>query len=151
MSLTRVTTARQDPYDAIPRSVQARDDLPYGAKCLYGALNSAANLGRHPSYQQLADHLGASVRSVIRWVARLVQAGLIAVRRRGQGLVNLFTVLGLVTSGGDTLSRPEVTTGQARPRSPFLKKQDGRTGTYPRIQDDPARWLTGPYGRYIHH
>jgi hypothetical protein len=129
-TVPRSAPPRPEPYDAIPRSVQQRDDLTYGAKCLYGALRTADNTGWQPTYADLARHVSGSVRSVIRWVQQLVKAGLIVVRRRGQGLPNVFTVLALVTSGGARAPRPDVTQWQARPSSPkeATKKPERVTG-----------------------
>jgi hypothetical protein len=126
--LTRPAAACPEPFDAIPRSVQCRDDLTYGAKCLYGALSTAQRTRWQPTYADLADHLSASTRSVVRWVQQLVSAGLIAVRRRGQGLSNLFSVLALVTSGQDRPARQRVTGWQRRAPSPFNKETGTKNG-----------------------
>lgn len=118
-------------YDAIPRSVQGRDDLTYGAKCLYGALRTAQNTRQRPTYQELAKHVHGSVRSVVRWVQQLVRAGLVAVKRRGQGLSNLITVLAVGTSGSAKTIPPAVPKSPLRPPSPYkegLKKPEGFTG-----------------------
>jgi hypothetical protein len=127
-NVPRPAAACPEPFDAIPRSVQSRADLTYGAKCLYGALRTYQNMRRQPTYAELAEHLAASVRSVVRWVARLAEVGLIAVRRRGQGLPNVVTVVGLVTSGGDRAPAPVVTGWQSptRARHWETKKNEGR-------------------------
>lgn len=111
-----------EPFDALPRSIQQRTDLVGNAKRLYAALCTAERTRWQPTYLDLARHLGASPRSIVRWVQQLVSAGLIAVRRRGQGLPNLFRVLGLVTSGTDTVAPPRV---PPWPR-PTFNKETGR-------------------------
>jgi hypothetical protein len=111
----------------VPAVVQHRDDLTYGATCLYGALRSAQNQRLAPTYADLAEHCRASVRSVVRWIKQLVGAGLIAVRRRGQGRPNAITVLPLVTSEDAKTPSPAVTGSQPRPSSPVKEeRQEGR-------------------------
>jgi hypothetical protein len=117
---------RQDGYDQIPACIQQREDLASGAKRLYGLLQSVHRLKWEPDYRWLAAELAASVRSIIRWVQQLVAAGLIAVRRRGQGLTNLFVVLALVTSGDDAVAAVRVTGWQRSPSTPFNKKNEGK-------------------------
>jgi hypothetical protein len=124
MYRTRLLNARQDGYDQIPAFVQQREDLAYGAKLLYGLLQSVHRLKWEPDYRWLARELHASVRSIIRWVKQLVDARLIAVRRRGQGLTNLFVVLALVTSGTATLPSAGVPTSHRRPDDLSKKKEN---------------------------
>ena len=147
-TLARSAAACPEPYDAIPRSVQARDDLTYGAKCLYGALSTAQRTHWQPTYDDLARHLGSSARSIVRWVAQLVNAGLIAVRRRGQGLSNLISVLALVTSGQDRPPCPRVTGWQDRTRSPSYKEAGRRNG-YIRPPRDGSSLMLSRYGPVI--
>jgi hypothetical protein len=145
---TRPAAAWQEPYDALPRSVQQRDDLTYGAKCLYGALRTADNTGWQPTYADLARHVSGSVRSVIRWVQQLVRAGLIAVRRRGQGRPNLFTVLARVTSGDATAPAPAVPKSHPRPSSPVKEeRQEGRGTGLKGYTDRRCRRCSG-HGRH---
>lgn len=98
-----------DAFDAIPAGVNARTDLYPGAKRLYGLLRSVQNMQAEPSYADLAAALGASVRSIVRWMAQLVEMGLILVWRRGQGMTNIATVVGLaVRSARDAAARMPV-------------------------------------------
>lgn len=83
-------------FDAIPAAIQARRDIGSGPKRLYGALSSAQRMDTAPTYAEYAAWLGTGVRCIVRWVQQLAAAGLIEVRRRGQGLSNVMTVLGLV-------------------------------------------------------
>lgn len=110
-------------FDQIPAAVQRRDDLTSGAKRLYGLLQSVQRMRAQPDYRWLAAELAASVRSIVRWVRQLVAAGLVAMRRRGQGLTNLFVVLALVTSGMDIPATPRVTGSRPRPGAPFNKEK----------------------------
>lgn len=119
-----------EAYDAIPRSVQGRDDLTYGAKCLYGALRTAQNTRKRPTYAELAKHVHGSVRSVVRWVQQLAKAGLIAVKRRGQGLPNLITVLWNVTSGHATAPQTGLPKCQPRPPSPYKEEETKKPGRF---------------------
>lgn len=144
---TRPAAACPEPYDAIPRSVQCRDDLTYGAKCLYGALRTAQQTQWRPSYADLAEHLSASTRSIVRWVQQLVAAGLIAVKRRGQGLSNLIRVLALVTSGRDRPPSPDVTGWQRRAPSPLNKEGRPNKG-YTRPARSSSDLMMTRYGRY---
>ena len=148
-TVPRSTLSRPDPYDAIPRSVQRRDDIVGNAKRLYGALQTAHNTGWSPTYADLAEHLSASVRSIVRWVHQLVDAGLISVRRRGQGRSNVFTVLALVTSAGDRpsqLALPEWR--RADPSHSFKETRKKPEYRAPRI--DPAIYTSGPLSQFIH-
>ena len=120
MYRTPVPSARQDGFDQIPAHIQRRGDLTSGAKRLYGLLASVQRMHAQPDYRWLATELAASVRSIVRWVQQLVGAGLIAVRRRGQGLTNLFIVLALVTTG-DAVSQTAQMTARHNP---------ARAGTY---------------------
>lgn len=122
--VSRLAAAWQEPYDAIPRAVQGRDDITFGAKCLYGALRTAQNTRRQMTYAELAEHIHASTRSIVRWVQQLVAAGLVAVKRRGQGLPNLFVLIG-VTSGGAHLAAPGMTTWQQPAPRPSKKAEEG--------------------------
>jgi hypothetical protein len=117
MYRTPVSPARQDGFDQIPAHIQRRDDLTSGAKRLYGLLCSVQRMKVERDYRWLAAELAASVRSIVRWVQQLVAAGLVAVRRRGQGLTNLFVVLALGTSGMDTPATPRVTGSQPPARA----------------------------------
>ena len=80
-----------------------------------------------------------------RWVAQLVAAGLIACRRRGQGLVNVLRVLALVTSGHDRPAARAVTDWRSRQGySSFNKKKEPRTGIY--RATEPSEYLMTRYG-----
>ena len=157
---TRPLGARQAGYDQIPAFIQQREDLTSGAKRLYGLLQSVQRMKAEPDYDWLAVELAASARSIVRWVAQLVAAGLIAVRRRGQGLPNLFTVLALVTSGPDTTSAPKVTDWQiptrARHSGPketpknWNENRNRSARIDPSIPADPAAYWTGRLGGHIH-
>lgn len=149
MDSTRVPPVRQEPFDAIPCSVQDRTDLIGNAKRLYAALCSAHRMGWQPTYQQLADRLGASERSIVRWVQRLTDAGLIAVRRRGQGLANLFTVLALVTSGHDSQPRPAAPAWRGPTRSPSFNNKQRSSGIYSRIPQSASAYTVDAYGRNL--
>jgi hypothetical protein len=109
-------------FDQIPAHIQRRGDLTSGAKRLYGLLCSVGRMHAQPDYRWLSRELAASVRSIVRWVQQLAAAGLIAVRRRGQGLSNLITVLALVTSGREIVPSPGMPKSQRRPETPSLTK-----------------------------
>ena len=143
---TPSAAACPEPYDQLPRSVQQRDDLVGNAKRLYAALCSASRTGWRPTYADLAKYLAASTRSIVRWVQQLVDAGLIAVRRCGQGLPNLFTVLALVTSGGATMQKPAAPTWQPRASSPIRKEAGRRKPVYSQIPRDASAYLESRRG-----
>jgi hypothetical protein len=129
MYRTPVPPVRQDGFDQIPAHVQRNPDLTSGAKRLYGLLQSVQRMHAQPDYRWLARELAASVRSIVRWVQQLVAAGLIAVRRRGQGLSNLIAVLALVTSGRETSTAPGVSGSQRRPDDSFNKNTEKNRST----------------------
>lgn len=129
-----------NPFDAIPVTIQQRRDLGSGPKRLYGALCSAQRMGWSPSYVDLAERLACSVRSIVRWVAQLVAAGLIAYRRRGQGLVNVLRVLALVTSGHDRAASTERTAWRGRQGdTSFNNKKRTQNGIY--RAPEPSEYL----------
>lgn len=122
MYSNRVPPVRQAGFDQTPVEIQ-QADLLGNAKRLYGVLCSMQRMGHEWTYAQLATELHASERSIVRWVQRLVEAGLVAVRRRGQGLPNLFRVLALVTSGRASLPKPALPKRQPSTRYSSLKKK----------------------------
>jgi hypothetical protein len=128
MYRTPVPPVRQDGFDQIPAHVQRRDDLTSGAKRLYGLLQSVQRMRIERDYRWLAAELAASVRSIVRWVQQLVAAGLIAVRRRGQGLTNLFVVLALGTSGDASTTAPGVPGSQPLARAGTYNPVKNPTG-----------------------
>jgi hypothetical protein len=143
-----------NPFDAIPAEIRSRDDIGIGPKLLYGLLNSAANLNETPTQVQLAGALKVSVRSVIRWTKDLVIVGLLSVQKRGQGLSQVYTLLGPRVLRRDKWFRPAVTDGQDTTRS---GQQQVRTGKekrqYSTTRNTPFRppanpqdYATGRYG-----
>lgn len=134
------SAAACNPFDGIPVVIQQRRDLGSGPKRLYGALCSAQRMGWSPSYVDLAERLGCSVRSIVRWVAQLVAAGLINARRRGQGLVNVLRVIGLVTSGNADRPRAERTDWRSRQGySSFNQKKSPKNAIY--RAPEPSEYL----------
>lgn len=140
-NLSRPAAACPEPFDAIPRSVQQREGLVGNAKRLYAALCTAHRTGWQPTYVELAEHLVASPRSVVRWVRQLVACGLILVRRRGQGRPNLFTVLALVTSGAVSAATIVTPAWRGSTRNPPYKKESGRSRLYSHIPQDARAYL----------
>ena len=142
---TRSATALQapGPFDAIPVTIQQRADLGSGPKRLYGALCSAQRMGWSPSYVDLAARLACSVRSIVRWVAQLVAAGLVACRRRGQGLVNVLAVLGLAVRSDRPADR-ETTASHARPG--YLVKERNRSRIERAGPREPGYYSQTRYG-----
>jgi hypothetical protein len=145
MYRTPVPPARQDGFDQIPAHVQRRDDLTSGAKRLYGLLCSVQRMKIERDYRWLAAELAASVRSIVRWVQQLVAAGLVTVRRRGQGLTNLFVVLGLVTTGMDMTATPRVTGSQPPARANLSPKENTRRSGSP-ARKAPSDYARSPEG-----
>lgn len=138
---------RDESYDQLSAWLQRRDDLGGNAKRLYGLLTSAQRTGWQPTYQEIAAELCASVRSVIRWVQQLVGAGLISVRRRGQGLTNILTVLALVTSGAASTAVVAVTTWQTSTRSHSFKEERPKKRIYSPIPTHGSAYLETSSGR----
>jgi hypothetical protein len=143
----------QDPFDAIPAEIRSRDDIGIGPKLLYGLLNSAANLNETPTQVQLAGALKVSVRSVIRWTKDLVIVGLLSVQKRGQGLSQVYTLLGPRVLRRDKWLRPVLTDGQGTPRrgqeadnKRTIKGQYFRKQTVYRPPANPQDYAMGRYG-----
>jgi hypothetical protein len=138
-----------DSFDAIPASVQARTDLYPGAKRLYGLLRSVQNMNAEPSYADLAAALGASVRSIVTWMKQLVETGLITLWRRGLGLTNIATVVGMpIRSAADAIARRKVPHQDTR-MEPHTKNGGKKMGIY-QPPSDPSAMFSGRWAAYIH-
>lgn len=79
-------------FTQIPNAVVRRPDLSMQAKYMYGLLLSYAwqDSETHPGMERMKADTGAKVDTLRKYIAELVEAGLMEVQRRGQGRTNLY-------------------------------------------------------------
>lgn len=89
--------ALRSGFCALPRQVLHASNLSAGAKTLYALVLDFAwqTAQAWPGQDRLADELQAAKGTVRSWLQELYDARLLACRRRGQGLTNVYHVLGL--------------------------------------------------------
>ncbi len=81
-------------FTQVPNFILENPDLSVGAKVIYAMFLRFAwhNDYCYPGQQRLANDIGMSVGRVNQYIKQLEAAGLIEVKRRGQGRTNLYTV-----------------------------------------------------------
>jgi biotin operon repressor len=81
-------------FTQVPNCVLGDKRLSLSAKVIYAKLLSYAwtNDYVYPGQEKMAQELGAGKRTVIRAVAELEKVGYLEVKRRGQGLTNVYTL-----------------------------------------------------------
>lgn len=86
--------ATQRGWTGVPNFILESDKISTGAKLTYAMLLKYARELHEcfPGQERLADDMGCSVRSISRYISDLENAGLVSVKRRGQGRPNLYTV-----------------------------------------------------------
>jgi transcription initiation factor IIE alpha subunit len=86
--------ATQRGWTGVPNFILESKDISVGAKLTYAMLLKYAREMDEcfPGQDRLAKDMGNGVRSVVRYIAELEEVGLIAVKRRGQGRPNLYTI-----------------------------------------------------------
>jgi hypothetical protein len=96
--------------------------LSLGAKALYALLKSYAwqDSTTHPGVKRMCRDAGCSDRTLKKFMDELVDAGLIEVKRRGQGKTNLYIFKALTTS-----SDPNPFTKQESERGSVLESERG--------------------------
>lgn len=79
-------------FTQIPNCVLNNKSVSLSAKVIYAKLLSYAwnNQSVYPGQETMAIEIGAGKRTVIRAVAELQKVGYLEVRRRGQGLTNVY-------------------------------------------------------------
>ena len=94
-----ITLDTLDPMSAggftqVPNFLLRDSGLSIGAKLTYAMFLSYAwhNNRCFPGQERLSVDMGMSVPSVSNFIAELNEHGLIAIKRRGQGKTNLYTV-----------------------------------------------------------
>lgn len=89
--------ALRSGFCALPRQVLHASNLSAGAKTLYALVLDFAwqTAQAWPGQDRLADELQAAKGTVRSWLQELYDARLLACRRRGQGLTNVYHVLAL--------------------------------------------------------
>ena len=86
--------ATQRGWTGVPNFILENGELSAGAKLTYAMLlKYARELDQcFPGQERLARDMGNGRRSIGRYIAELEKAGLVTVKRRGQGRPNLYTV-----------------------------------------------------------
>jgi len=81
-------------WTAIPNRVLRDRGLSTGAKLTYTMMLYYAREDQacFPGQDRLAADIGSGKRSVVRYVAELEKAGILHVKRRGQGRPNVYTL-----------------------------------------------------------
>ena len=94
-----ITLATADPvarggFTQVPNFILKAPDISIGAKVAYAMFLSYAwhNDSCFPGQDRLAEDMGMSRSRVTEFIGELEQAGLVAIRRRGQGKTNLYTI-----------------------------------------------------------
>jgi biotin operon repressor len=84
-------TLRQG-FTIIPNAILRRPDLSPGAKLTYMMLLSYAwqQGSCFPGQERLAEDMGVTKRSVITYLQHLQESGFLIIKRRGQGLTNVY-------------------------------------------------------------
>lgn len=86
--------ATRKGWTGVPNFILESKEISVGAKLTYAMLlKYARELDEcFPGQDRLAKDMGNGVRSVVRYIAELEDVGLIAIKRRGQGRPNLYTI-----------------------------------------------------------
>lgn len=102
-----IELATNDPvarggFTQVPNFILRDNSLSLGAKVAYAMFLQFAwhNDSCFPGQDRLAYHMGMSVSRVNEYVKELEAAGLIEIKRRGQGKTNLYRVNFAVTRKG---------------------------------------------------
>lgn len=124
----------EDPADAkgyalIPNVVMRSPLISLQAKSLYGLLKSYAwqDASTYPGVKTLCGAAGVSKDTLGKYLKELVEARLIAVKRRGQGMTNLYIFKSIRDSrilDGDTGSHQEGDTGSGLDGDPSSHNED---------------------------
>lgn len=86
--------ATQRGWTGMPNFILETDQISVGAKLTYAMLLKYAREMEEcfPGQDRLARDMGTTRQSVNTYIGELKRAGLISVKRRGQGRPNLYTV-----------------------------------------------------------
>ena len=86
--------ATQRGWTGVPNFILESKGISVGAKLTYAMLLKYARELEEcfPGQDRLAQDIGTSRQSVNTYIRELRQAGLVSVRRRGQGKPNIYTV-----------------------------------------------------------
>ena len=100
----------RERFTQIPNTILRRPDVTPGAKLTYVVLLSYAwqEDSCFPGQDVLARDTGVSRRSVVTYLQELQEKGLLAVKRRGLGRTNIYTLTRWDTSGSANFAHQEV-------------------------------------------
>src|SRR5947207_9250360 len=92
-----ITLATQDPvvqggFTQVPNFILKLADISVGAKIVYAMFLHYAwhNEKCFPGQDRLAEDIGMSRSRVAEFISELERAGLVSIKRRGQGKTNLY-------------------------------------------------------------
>jgi hypothetical protein len=102
-------------FTALPNEIVRSTSLSGNAKALYAVIIDAVYRGVDPSQAELGEYIGGGAKSARSALSELRDAGLLRVKRPGQGLTNVYTLI----HPGD-LNVPEGTSGAAAGADPSL-------------------------------
>lgn len=90
----RADLATQRGWTGVPNFILENDQISIGAKLTYAMLLKYLREQDQcfPGQERLAKDMGSGLRSVVRYIAELEEAGLLEIKRRGQGRSNLYHV-----------------------------------------------------------
>lgn len=86
--------ATQRGWTGVPNFILESEKISVGAKLTYSMLLKYAREQDNcfPGQERLASDMGSGKRSVVRYIGELEKAGLLTIKRRGQGRPNLYTI-----------------------------------------------------------
>jgi len=86
--------ATQRGWTGVPNFILESKEISVGAKLTYAMLLKYAREMDEcfPGQERLAKDMGCGQRSIVRYIAELEDVGLIAIKKRGQGRPNLYTI-----------------------------------------------------------
>jgi len=81
-------------WTGVPNFILESKEISVGAKLVYAMMLKYAREQHEcfPGQDRLGKDMGSGRRSVIRYITELEEAGMLSVKRRGQGRPNLYTL-----------------------------------------------------------
>ena len=146
----------REAFDVAFAVVTERTGLTIADRVVHAAMVSLHRLGRlgEVTQEQIAEWARVSRRTVIRACQAMVEAGLLLVKRRGQGLPNAYQLVGIdqdaLDGRSDKRASPRVPerANPARARHSSEKRTyDGRRSGYTPPSTNGGDYLETRYGR----
>jgi len=107
IELTTTDPIVRGGFTQVPNFILRDGNISLGAKVAYSMFLHFVwnNDSCFPGQERLAEHMGMSVSRVNEFIKELEAAGLIEIKRRGQGKTNIYRVNYRVKRGGKVTSR----------------------------------------------